>query len=181
MKVYSIIAFIGLLSSGLFAEQFHKYQFDDSELVASLNPNKRNTKYYPARTIPKKPIEDPSATFTLNPPFSKKLKVQRIFSPDSTNPHRGMLFRYSDSGHVCSSMEGTVVEINYMDGYENYVIVEHTDGFSTVYANLDLITVSKGQNVSKGQMLGTLTKNKGLYFQVNKGSKAVNPVRFLKI
>lgn len=41
-------------------------------------------------------------------------------------------------------------------GYGNYVIVSHSNGYATLYAHLSSISVSLGQTVSKGQVIGKM-------------------------
>lgn len=39
-------------------------------------------------------------------------------------------------------------------GYGNYVMIDHGDGYSTVYAHMSSITVSTGDTISAGQLIG---------------------------
>ena len=66
-------------------------------------------------------------------------------------------------------MEGRVVAIDYMDGYYNYVIIEHPNGYFTVYGNLEEVFVAEGQTVKKGET-----------FQVNQGKKTLDPISLIK-
>ncbi len=72
-------------------------------------------------------------------------------------------------------------------GYGNYVSVDHGyyEGahFRTVYAHLSSITVSDGQMVGKGQMIGTVgttghSSGYHLHFEIPKNGVAVNPMRY---
>ena len=67
-----------------------------------------------------------------------------------------------------------------MDGYHNYVIIEHPNGYFSVYGNLDEVFVAEGQIIKKGEILGNLMKEKGLYFQVNQGKKTLDPISLIK-
>lgn len=44
----------------------------------------------------------------------------------------------------------------YNFGYGNYIIITHDNGSETVYAHLSGVSVSPGQRVSKGQVIGAL-------------------------
>lgn len=160
--------------------KFDQFAFYQPDLARFRKPpgHKRKAGKYRRHVYKRK--KNPYRTrIQFQPPFSQKLPIQKSFSPDSRAPHRGVLFAYSTLGHVESSQSGKVAAIAYMEGYENYVIIQHRRGYSTVYANLDHIIVSEGQFVKKGAMLGTLTKFKGLYFQLNHKRTALNPVKFL--
>jgi murein DD-endopeptidase MepM/ murein hydrolase activator NlpD len=68
--------------------------------------------------------------------------------------------------------------------YGLYVIVDHGNGFKTLYAHLSEISVSKGQPVSKGTRLGTAgstgySTGTHLHFEVHLDGKRVDPMRFL--
>jgi septal ring factor EnvC (AmiA/AmiB activator) len=66
------------------------------------------------------------------------------------------------------------------------VVVNHGDGFYTLYGHLSEISVKQGQEVQSGQMVGRVgdsgTSLKGvvLHFEVRKGGSALNPEDWLK-
>ncbi|MEM7184389.1 MAG: M23 family metallopeptidase, partial [Spirochaetota bacterium] len=180
------VLFITLFPVSLVSDlrQFHQFTFYQGDMLARLQPMphkvRRKKRYKKQKNKPQLKRKSPYAGgLKCRNPFSRKLPIRRNFSSDSRNPHRGILFAYRAAGHVTSSQSGKVAAVSYMDGYENYIIIQHKRTFSTVYANMDHIIVSEGQVVKKGDMLGTLTKFKGLYFQVNMGRMALNPVKFL--
>ena len=68
--------------------------------------------------------------------------------------------------------------------YGLYVIVEHGDGTSTLYAHLSQIAVVQGQVVSTGQLLGFggatgYATGNHLHFEVRIGDNVVDPLIFL--
>lgn len=89
------------------------------------------------------------------------------------------------SGSVVASRAGTVTQASYSDTYGYTVIVDHGDGYSTLYAHLKKgLSVSNGQSVSQGQqvgIMGTTGRSTGvhLHFEVRKGGEAVNPMNYL--
>lgn len=107
-------------------------------------------------------------------------KTERPYSDITHLPHKGIEYSHDKSGWVRSSLPGKVINIDYMDGYENYVILEHENGWYSVYANLERVQVTEGQVLSARERIGTLTKNRGLYFQVNQLKNPVNPTLFLQ-
>ncbi|MBK6608875.1 MAG: M23 family metallopeptidase [Leptospiraceae bacterium] len=129
-------------------------------------------------TGPPKPQVKQTTQFSR--PFNQKLITIVNFSANPENPHKGVVYSPIEMGSVLSSMEGRVAAIDYMDGYHNYIILEHPNGFFTVYGNLDEVFVAEGQTVKKGSLLGSLVKEKGLYFQVNQGKKTLDPISLIK-
>ncbi len=76
------------------------------------------------------------------------------------NGHNGIDFRAPVGTRINSALAGTVVAIGNTDlasgcqSYGKWVLVRHDNGLSTLYAHLSSISVSKGQAVSTGQLLG---------------------------
>ena len=92
---------------------------------------------------------------------------------------------------VFAAMTGRVEEVdtNTQDGVQ--VIINHQNGLKTVYSNLDPnLKVSKGQNISKGQVIGVggnTSLRSGyekygdhLHFAVLKGNSFVDPGKYIK-
>ncbi|EKJ85586.1 LIC_10271 family cell wall hydrolase [Leptospira meyeri] len=113
-------------------------------------------------------------------PLERKERVVKKFSELTYDPHNGIQFQRGISSLVRASLPGKVVHVDYMDGYENFVILEHSNGLYSVYGNLERIQVTEGQQVKSKDRLGILAKDKGLYFQVNKQKQSLNPERILE-
>lgn len=76
----------------------------------------------------------------------------------SGNGHNGVDFRASVGTPIKAALSGTVQEINqgavkYCQ-YGKWVMVKHDNGLSTLYAHLSSISVSKGQQVGTGELVG---------------------------
>jgi septal ring factor EnvC (AmiA/AmiB activator) len=74
--------------------------------------------------------------------------------------------------------KGKVEYAEHLTGYGLLVLIDHQDGYYSLYGNLDKISVKKGQNVSQGQTLGTASDY--LHFSISKGSEFRNPINYLK-
>ncbi len=69
-------------------------------------------------------------------------------------------------------------------GYGNHVIVDHGNGYQTLYGHLSSLDVSQGQYVSKGQRLGTMgstgwSTGPHLHFEIRYGGSYLNPLNYL--
>jgi len=62
----------------------------------------------------------------------------------------GAPVKAADGGYVALAASG------WNGGYGNHVIVDHGNGFSTLYAHLNSIYVHTGENVARGQQIGSL-------------------------
>jgi len=70
-------------------------------------------------------------------------------------------------------------------GYGCHVIVDHGNGYQTLYAHLSSLAVSPGQAVSQGQSLGVMgctgrCTGTHLHFEVRSGGSLLNPLNFLR-
>ena len=73
--------------------------------------------------------------------------------------HRGVDIAVPTGTTVYAAHDGTVTAAVYDSHYGNYVVIE-VDGYTTKYAHMDSISVSVGQTVEKGTVIGT-TGNTG--------------------
>ena len=68
--------------------------------------------------------------------------------------------------------------------YGNCVRIEHSNGYSTLYAHLDKVYVKLGQTVAEGQEIGYMGNSGNsygghLHFEVRKDGKKINPTPYL--
>lgn len=82
--------------------------------------------------------------------------------------------------------DGTVLRAGYnRGGYGNLVEVDHGNGIVTRYAHMSKILVSKGDTVSRGQLVGKMgstgrSTGSHLHYEVRIDGKPVNPLPFMK-
>ena len=86
---------------------------------------------------------------------------------------------------VYASRGGTVIAAVWSNsGYGNYVIIDHGDGYASLYGHCSSLAVSTGQTVSKGQHIanvGSTGNSTGphLHFEIRKNGVKVNPANYL--
>ena len=90
-------------------------------------------------------------------------------------------------GATVAAAENGVVAYsgNEVKGMGNLIIIQHSDGWMTVYAHMDSLGVRRGARVRVGQKIGTVGQtgkvNKPqLHFEIRRGTKAYNPIQYLK-
>jgi murein hydrolase activator len=84
--------------------------------------------------------------------------------------------------NVKSVANGEVVDVNFMPGYGNLIIISHHDGYLTVYAHISQILIKEGQNVKEGQVIGRSGESlygPMLHFQIWKNRDKLNPELWL--
>ena len=99
----------------------------------------------------------------------------------STN-HKGTdIGRVGYTSKVYASKAGTVIVSQYSNSYGHYVVVSHGPGNTTLYAHLSSRSVSVGQYVNQGDVLG-ITGSTGhstgphLHFEVTENGVLINPL-----
>lgn len=86
---------------------------------------------------------------------------------------------------IYATRGGTVIAANYSTvGYGNYVIIDHGDGFSSLYGHCSSLAVSAGQSVSKGQYIasaGDTGNSSGphLHFEIRYNGAKQNPLNYV--
>lgn len=80
---------------------------------------------------------------------------------------------------------GRVEYVSTLPGYGNCIIVQHGGGYYTLYAHASEILVSQGQTVTPGSLLARVgdtgsTSGSSLHFEVRKGTKPLDPMRWLR-
>jgi murein DD-endopeptidase MepM/ murein hydrolase activator NlpD len=83
---------------------------------------------------------------------------------------------------VQATREGDVVLADYMSGYGQTVMIDHKDGFISVYARNARLLVKVGQHVYKGDAVaevGQIGNRVIEHFEIRHGSQATNPLYYL--
>lgn len=107
-----------------------------------------------------------------------KVKKYKRDGEDGVKPI-GIVIDASSGSNVVCSATGVVEKIGYMRGFGNYVIVKHPSGFSTVYSNIAGIAVSEGDEIRTGQMIGRVSNDSRIHFQIDLKGRPENPLDYL--
>jgi len=92
---------------------------------------------------------------------------------------KGVEIRAPQGSFVRASRTGRVaVAASRLNGWGKAVILDHGDGFLTVYAGMDQLLVSPGMAVEQGNPLGRLGQQP-LYFEIRYGTHPNDPLRLL--
>ena len=85
---------------------------------------------------------------------------------------------------VSAAADGTVTSVG-SGSYGKYVTIDHGNGFSATYAQLNDINVNEGDSVSAGSVIGTVAKCQGenigephLHYELTKDGAFVNPEEY---
>ena len=98
--------------------------------------------------------------------------------------HNGVDLAAPSGTPVFATADGMVGMAQYYSSYGNYVQIEHGGAMQTRYAHLSSYTVSEGENVSKGDLIGYVgstgrSTGPHLHYEVRVEGEAVNPIPYM--
>jgi len=95
--------------------------------------------------------------------------------------HYAVDFAIPEGEKVVSTAQGIVIEASFDNAKGNYLLIKHSDIYSTFYSHLKSLSVKAGEKLDKGQMIG-IAGNTGssstgshLHYEVFKNGERVNP------
>ncbi|TWI05357.1 murein hydrolase activator EnvC family protein [Aerolutibacter ruishenii] len=109
------------------------------------------------------------------------------FGATMPDGHRsdGLLIGAGAGSNVSAVADGGVVYAEWMTGYGLLLIVDHGNGYMSLYAHNDALLRDVGDRVRKGQPVATVGSSGGhgrpaLYFELRRNGQPVNPGVWLR-
>jgi murein DD-endopeptidase MepM/ murein hydrolase activator NlpD len=154
----------------------------------------------PGKGSAKQPEVDPTPTASLAPASTAAAPTDEkpAINPEFRWPVRGRVIQAFKSGandginiavpegtSVKAAENGTVVYAgSELKGYGNLVLIRHPNGFTTAYANNGEISVKRGDQVKRGQIIAKSGQSGNvaspqLHFELRKGSTPIDPSSYL--
>ena len=98
--------------------------------------------------------------------------------------HNGVDLANNQGTPIYAARSGKVTVATYGGTYGYYVTINHGDGYSSLYAHMTHYTVSKGQTVKKGQIIGYMgstgrSTGPHLHFSIFYNGSSVNPMNYI--
>ncbi|MDK3071926.1 LysM peptidoglycan-binding domain-containing M23 family metallopeptidase [Sedimentitalea sp. JM2-8] len=128
---------------------------------------------------PKTDVGQPSISSNAVMAFPVQGKIIRTYAKGKND---GIDISAAPGTSVTAAAAGSVAAITEDADQIPIVVVRHPDNLLTVYANVDKITVKKGDPVRRGQKLAQLRggDNAYVHFEVRNGFDSVNPMPYLE-
>lgn len=99
------------------------------------------------------------------------------------NIHVGTDYKAQLGDEVYAIRNGKITEINFNQKYGDYIVIEHDDGYESLYANITVLDALKvGDNLKQGQTIGYVAESFGfevaevthLHFELRKNGEYIS-------
>ncbi len=102
-----------------------------------------------------------------------------------TKFHQGIDISVERNTPITATADGIVIEAGYRGGYGNCITIQHKNGYQTVYAHLEKISVSAGEKVCRGTFIGQVgttghSTGPHLHYEIIKNDEAVDPWKYVQ-
>ncbi|HEX8962856.1 MAG TPA: peptidoglycan DD-metalloendopeptidase family protein [Rhodocyclaceae bacterium] len=99
---------------------------------------------------------------------------------------KGLFIRAAEGTEVHAVAPGSVVFSDWLRGFGNLMIVDHGDGFLSVYGNNESLLLQAGETVTAGQVIATVGNSggnpeSGLYFELRHQGQAFDPLKWASL
>jgi len=100
--------------------------------------------------------------------------------------HNGIDISGVDDFNILAADNGVITYAGWKDGYGKTIIIDHGNGFETLYAHLSTMNVTIGEIIAKGQVIGIMgstgrTTGTHLHFEVSVDGSSKNPLNYVGI
>jgi len=99
---------------------------------------------------------------------------------------KGLFIRSPAGQEVHAVAAGRVVFADWMRGFGNLMIIDHGQGYLTIYGNNEALLKQVGDSVAAGDVVTTVGNSggnpvSGLYFEIRYHGKAFDPLRWVSL
>lgn len=99
---------------------------------------------------------------------------------------KGVYIRAAEGAQVQAVAAGRVVFADWLRGFGNLLILDHGDGFLSVYGNNESLLLEAGENAAAGAAIATVGNSggnpqSGLYFELRHQGQAFDPLKWASL
>jgi len=140
----------------------------------------------PQPAAAKAPVQEPEQTASLSAGNFRWPARGRVIAGFGANGgNEGINIAVPEGAPVKAAEAGTVTYAgSEVKGYGNLVLIRHDNGFVTAYAHNSALSVKRGDQVKRGQVIATAGQTGNvtspqLHFEIRKGASPVDPIKHL--
>lgn len=204
IRIGQWLSFAGLTSTGSFAKQSYPTRTQNTtptrtqatQVQPVVQPTTAVTQPVqtaqqiarPVSTPPSQnqntPIIGSSAVMGFSYPVGRHNPVVRSFgTPINAGMTEGMFFSGRAGDAILASKAGTVVAAN--NSGRPMILIDHGNGYSSTYFDVQNISVRSGQNIRTGEQLGVMTAQTSsgaalFEFRISQNGRYIDPVSVLR-
>jgi len=162
-----------------------------SQLVAKLskiltrkkNKGVFNNDKLPDNRLDGKPFEQLKGKLTL-PVMGEVVNKFGSARPDSTVLWRGLLLRAASGQPVKAVAAGRVVFADWLRGFGNLLIIDHDQGYMSLYGNNETLYKQVGDILRGGDTVAAVgnsggNENSGVYFELRHKGEPLDPIKWI--
>jgi septal ring factor EnvC (AmiA/AmiB activator) len=122
---------------------------------------------------------------TLETPVPGRISTRFGARQQDGRPGTGVVFSAETGSDVRNVAYGRVAFADWLRGYGLLMIIDHGDGYMSLYGRNESLLHEAGDWVEAGQVVAlvgqdSLDRKAGLYFELRKDGQAVNPTRWFR-
>lgn len=193
--IYTLAKKYGLGDDAADAQKIVNYPFNEFKNSETFELAIGQTLLIPDGIKPQERVSTPRLAFArvLTPDAGSVSAVGSFIWPASGRITQGYSFYHkafdianSGGGAILAADSGTVVAAGWdSTGYGNRVMIDHGNGFITLYAHMSVLQVQSGQKVARGNVVGQMgstgrSTGTHLHFEVRRGGVLENPGNYLR-
>lgn len=100
--------------------------------------------------------------------------------------HTGVDLRGGNGQNIIATADGIVTRAFFNGSYGRYIEIDHGNGYITKFAHMKKLLVKRGDQVKRGQSIGTVgssgrSTGPHLHYEVCLNDKPVNPGKFMRV
>jgi septal ring factor EnvC (AmiA/AmiB activator) len=114
-------------------------------------------------------------------------RVQRLFGTQRSSgvTWKGVMIDAAAGTPITAIADGRVLFANWMRGFGLLLVVDHGDGYLTLYGHTQTVIPAVGATVRKGETIALVGQSggqtaPGLYFEMRVNGNAVNPTQWIR-
>jgi murein DD-endopeptidase MepM/ murein hydrolase activator NlpD len=133
----------------------------------------------------KAPVQEPEQTASVSGDFRWPARGRVIAGFGANGGNEGINIAVPEGTPVKAAEAGTVTYAgSEVKGYGNLVLIKHENGFVSAYAHNGSLSVKRGEQVKRGQVIATSGQTGNvtspqLHFEIRKGAQPVDPMKHL--
>jgi septal ring factor EnvC (AmiA/AmiB activator) len=165
------------------SKRLKEWHQNESDLISLLDALKQTV----TKMIPEESLNGLSSLRgKLNWPVNGRVK-EYFGKPRGSEEIRwsGVLISAKEGAPVSAIHHGRIVYSDYLRGFGLITIIDHGNGYMSLYGHNEALYKQPGDWVEAGEQVATVGQSggypsTGLYFEIRLKSKALNPVRFIR-